>query len=172
MAHIPVPPSGGSTGDRARAPSPRPKLSKVKGDKPDDTDGSRNGQIPKRQSPTAVGPTSSKPNPGVEKPDGGGDEAPAPRSPDVDETESKPSSLAPVQSKTAKPLAKSKRRNLGAQGAAGVHEADNSSDDEGDGFRIVVGRDREAANATAMPMKRFLRGEMVSTPLVTETTVL
>lgn len=43
----------------------------------------------------------------------------------------------------------------------GVHD-DDSSDDDGDGFRIVVGREREAAPAPTAPVKRFLRGEVLA----------
>lgn len=49
--------------------------------------------------------------------------------------------------------------NAGQANAGGDEEDSSDGDDVGDGFRIVVGREREAPAAPAAPTKRFLRGE-------------
>lgn len=48
------------------------------------------------------------------------------------------------------------------QANAGGDEDSSDDDDVGDGFRIVVGREREAPAAPAAPTKRFLRGKSSS----------
>ncbi|CAM9326449.1 unnamed protein product [Sphacelaria rigidula] len=56
--------------------------------------------------------------------------------------------------------------NAGQANAGGDEEDSSDGDDVGDGFRIVVGREREAPAAPAAPTKRFLRGTntLVNTP--------
>ena len=53
-------------------------------------------------------------------------------------------------------------KELPVPAGGGLPENDSSDEDDGDGFRIVVGREAAPPAAPAAPTKRFLRGEDVT----------
>lgn len=103
--------------------------------------------------------SSTKPSIVKEKVDGGGDEAPAPQTVKPDGAGLKTRLMDATKQKSPDVSRKAIGTDNSAPKTGNPQGGGESSDDDGDGFKIVVGRDRENSAGPAVPVKRFLRGE-------------